>query len=558
MKDIKKEKKSDIKKKKKHTDLFYDVTSLLKCLKINLKNQSAQSIIKSLYYLLYSLIISSKKVKMILKQRNIVEGFETNVSDIEESDQKDQNGNDNVKEINKIKQQNCNDNDNGNGNDNGNDNDNDNGNDNDNVNEKIPNQHNSLDDNYSKIDNEQTHTEESSDASLNSDEYFENEEKKKKKSISSIYIEDMKNLEKRIVHILYTFKVLKHIEMKDIDKLNISIEKYLFKIITIIIKEKKNLEILRMCLKCLECYHIIECKIIQDKKKNFVINYLFELIQIIYHIPKLKEYYSKYLNIFFKSSFVRYININEVFNGSYNFYFKSILNKFISLVDLNDYIINNNKKINNINLQQKEYITNKFINIIKETNKKNYVMKDENYYNYLNILKNKDANNVSTLTAFSLNELSYVIQNIYIHFNQILTDNNAYAFNKKVNLNLLLLLKKIANMLCIKQNHIQMFKNQFIKYLSEFLNFQKRLDEQLSTQKISININEFLKKLSLLVQAIKSMKISDDQKFKANNIRQISNTSTTVSVSDHIRSAKKKRKNLKRGLHIKKKRKVAT
>ncbi|ETW48062.1 hypothetical protein PFMALIP_03927 [Plasmodium falciparum MaliPS096_E11] len=522
----KKRKKSDIKKKKNHTNLFYDVTSLLKCLKINFKNQSAQSVIKSLYYLLYSLVVLSKKVKMISKQRDIVEGFETNVSDNEESDQKD-----NVDDDERIH--------------------------NHHDDERIQNHHNNLDDNYSKRNSEQSDAEESSEGSLNSDDYFEEEKKKKRKSISSIYIEDMKNLEKHIVHILFTFKVLKDIEMKDIDKLNITIEKYLFKIITIIIKEKKNLEILRMSLKCLECYHNIESKIIQDKKKNFVINYMFEFIQIIYHIPKLKEYYSKYLNIFFKSSFVRYININQVFNGSYNLYFESILNKFISVVDLNDYINNNKKKINNINLQEKEYITNKFIDIIKETNKKIYVMKDENYYNYLNIIKNKDANNINMLNGYSLNELSHVIQNIYIHFNQILTDNNAYAFNKKVNLNLLLLLKKIANMFYIKQNNIQMFKNQFIKYLSEFLNFQKRLDEDLSTQKISININEFSKKLSHLVQTIKSMKISDDQKFKANHIRQISNTSTTVSVSDHIRLAKKKRKNMKRGFNIKKKRNVA-
>ncbi|SOV17018.1 conserved Plasmodium protein, unknown function [Plasmodium sp. gorilla clade G2] len=564
----KKKKKSDLKKKKNHTDLFYNVTSLLKCLKINLKKQSAQSVIKSIYYLLYSLVVLSKKVKMILKQKNIVEGCETNLSDVEESDQKNQNVqvhkkdnilDDNEKSVHKKdkilddneksvhKKDNILD---------------------DNIlddNEKrVHKKDNILDDNIlddNISDNNILDDEESSDASLNSDDYSEEEEKKKRKSISSIYIEDMKNLEKRIVHILFTFKVLKDIEMKDIDKLNISIEKYLYKIITIIIKEKKNLEILRMCLKCLECYHNIESKIIQDKKKNFVINYLFELIQIIYHIPKLKEYYSKYLNIFFKSSFVRYININEIFNGSYNFYFESILNRFISDLDLNDYINNNNnnkKKINNMNLEQKEYITNKFIDIIKETNKKIYVMKDENYLNYLNIIKNKDANNISTLTTFSLNELSHVIQNIYIHFNQILTDNYAYAFNKKVNLNLLLLLKKIANMFFIKQNNIQMYKNQFIKYLSEFLNFQTRLDEQLSTQKISININEFLKKLSLLIQTIKSMKISDDQKFKVNDIRQISNTSTTISLSEHIKSAKKKkRKNTKSGIHIKKKIKVA-
>ncbi|CRG97009.1 conserved Plasmodium protein, unknown function [Plasmodium gallinaceum] len=449
----KQEKKNDLQKKKTHSDLFYNVTYLLKCLKINIKKEVAESLIKSLYYMLNSLIIISKKVKLI--SNKMVNGI--NEGEVEEKHQSE------VENIDGNK------------------------------NEKSP---------------------------------------------TSIYIEDLTNLGKSLKHILLSFKVNKNIKIKNSNKLNSIIKKYVFKIITIIIKERKNIDLIKICIKCLEYYNIIEKKI--NNKNNNVINYLFEFLKIIYFIPYLKGYYSKYINLFFKSGFVRYMNINELFNKAYKNYFHQIINKFCSDFNISDYI-GNKMKIKDIDITVKKKFVNEIINNIKKTYKKNYEAMEENYKHYMNSIKNENT----LLNPFNFNIILHIIQNICIFFNKALADNNANVFNKKVSLNLLGLLKKISSILNMKDNNLLIFKGELIKNLIEIHKFQKLLDDKLSNQKIYININNFNKKLVTFLETLKPFELQYEQ----NSINELNGNNMK-----HKRKSNKR--DLEKNIQIKKKIKI--
>ncbi|CRH02799.1 conserved Plasmodium protein, unknown function [Plasmodium relictum] len=434
----KKEKKNDLQKKKTRSNLFYDVTYLLKHLKINIKNESAESIIKSLYYMLYSLIIISKKVKLISKKIESIEEEKEKEEEEEEKKKKEEEEKKKKEEEDKSEVENVNEN-----------------------------------------------------------------KSKNEKSTTSIYIEDLTNLGKSLKHILLSFKV-KNIKIKDSNKLDNIINKYLFKIIMIIIKEKKNIDIIKISIKCLEYYNIIENKI--NSKNNNVINYLFEFLKIIFFVPYLKVYYSKYLNLFFKSAFVRYMNVNELFNQVYKKYFHQIISKFYADFNISDYIYNK-VKIKNIDIVVKKKFIKKIINSIRESNKNEYETVKETYNNYLNNIKNDNT----SLNSFNFNDLFHIIQNICIFFNKKLTDNNAYVFNKKVSLNLLGILKRISSILYMKDENLVIFKDELIKNLVEVHKFHKLLDDELSNQKIHININSFNKKLVAILESLKPFEFLFEQ-----------------------------------------------
>ncbi|EAA16265.1 hypothetical protein [Plasmodium yoelii yoelii] len=161
----------------------------------------------------------------------------------------------------------------------------------------------------------------------------------------------------------------------------------------------------------------------------------------------------------------------------------------------------------------------------------------ENFENYVNCIVNKEENNKTILTSSNLDELKNIVHNIFIELNCVLNQNNPYLFNKKRNLTLILLLKNICQIIFINDPNILLFKNQFINnYMNEIITFKNKLDEKINTQQISININNFYKKIEKL---IKFVHINDD----INNSKNINTPHNFAKnkrpINDDMRNVKK-------------------
>lgn len=348
----------------------------------------------------------------------------------------------------------------------------------------------------------------------------EKEYRVKVKRVGNMYIEDMLNLEKKIKHCIICFKVNNKIDMGADDNGKGLIEKYVMKILIILIKNgKNNSDVINLCLKCLDFYNNIENKIFK-KKKNIAINYLYEFVQIIMFIKRTRKYYSKFLMNFFKSSFIKYMNGNEIFSKQYSGkkIFPILMQKFTSDFYIYNYI-NNEKKINVMNMKEKENVSKiLFETIFEKIGKKKQTENENieaNFENYINYIVNKEENNKNILTPFNLYELKNIVHNIFIELNCVLNQNNPYLFNKKRNITLICLLKKICQIVFINDPNILLFKAQLISnYINEIITFKNILDEKMNTQQISININNFYKKLENLIKFIQIKDINNSKNMK--------------------------------------------
>ncbi|CAD2114255.1 hypothetical protein YYG_00549 [Plasmodium vinckei petteri] len=468
------ENKIRVTKKKEHTDLFHNINALLTLLKINTKTQNVEAAIKSLYLLLRSAILISKRIRVASKRVSALKRVENEESEKEEEGEEKEEGEEQEEG------------------------------------EKEDGEKEGEDEDGEK----ESEGENGQDGSSGSSSEYESESEKayktKMKKAGNMYIEDMLNLEKKIKHCIISFKVNNKLDMEVNDNVEGLIEKYVLKILTILIKNgKNNLDTINLCLKCLDFYNNMENRIFK-KKQNIVINYLYEFVQIIMFIKKARAYYLKFLISFFKSSFIKYINGNEMFSEQYGgkSIFPVLIEKFTSDFYIYNYI-NNEKKINIMNRKEKEHISKMlFENMIERIGKRkqneNIEQNSiENYDNYVNYIIVREENNKNILSPFNLDELKNIVHNIFIQLNYVLNQNNPYLFNKKRNITLIFLLKKVSQIIFINDPNILLFKNQLIsKHMNEIFIFKNKLDEKINTQQICININNFYKKLEDLIKFI--------------------------------------------------------
>ncbi|SBT81053.1 conserved Plasmodium protein, unknown function [Plasmodium malariae] len=550
----KKEKKSLIMKRKKiRTDLFYNVINLLKYLKINIKEQSAEGVIRTLHYLLQSLVMISRKVKMIAKREQILVEQLGDVAVVQEkwrgkqvqqdnSEMGGRNGRDGREEQDKTVDRSTNDGmytdthvdmlevmgessddvtradvceiTNGELYDGTNKTDKKGANGGD----SCSGSSSSGSDNGSVGGSDNGSVGGSDNGSVGGSESVSYDQSM---NASAQYMRDMAYLEKKIRHFLLCFKVNKNVKVKEPNKLKGLIENFTLKIMRILTKEKKNKDLIKITIRCLENYSTLEsyillgnhnmlrCRNSLENKirsnKHIVVTYLFHFLEMLDVLPQVNRYYSKFFNLFFKSSFVRYININEMFNSCYKKYFCRVIHKFASDLNIHDYI-KNKIKIQTINSQQKQELCERILLMIKKYNKKVYVIDEDLYRKCINsVINNHRSNNKILLNSFTLNVLSHIVQNICIHFNKILKNKNAYEFKKKISFSLLVLLKKISTIIHIQDDkNLQHFKDQLVNYhFVEITNFQKCLDKELCNQSIRININDYVKKLAHVLQGLK-------------------------------------------------------
>ncbi|SBS92692.1 conserved Plasmodium protein, unknown function [Plasmodium malariae] len=565
----KKERKSHIMKRKKiRTDLFYNVINLLKYLKINIKEQSAEGVIRTLHYLLQSLVMISRKVKMIAKREQVLVEQLGDVAVVQEkwrgkkvqqdnSEMGGRNGRDGREEqdktvdrstndgmytdthvdmlevmgessddvtradvceitngelydgTNKTDKKRANEGDSCIGSSSGSDNGSVGGSDNGSVGGS---------DNGSVGGSDNGSVGGSDNGSVGGSESVSYDQ-----SINAAaqYMRDMAYMEKKIRHFLLCFKVNKNVKVKEPNKIKGLIENFTLKIMRILTKEKKNKDLIKITIRCLENYSTLESYILLGNhnmlrcrnslankirsNKHIVVTYLFHFLEMLDVLPQVNRYYSKFFNLFFKSSFVRYININEMFNSCYKKYFCRVIHKFASDLNIHDYI-KNKIKIQTINSQQKQELCERILLMIKKYNKKVYVIDEDLYRKCINsVMNNHRSNNKTLLNSFTLNVLSHIVQNICIHFNKILKNKNAYEFKKKISFSLLVLLKKISTIIHIQDDkNLQHFKDQLVNYhFVEITNFQKCLDKELCNQSIRININDYVKKLAHVLQGLK-------------------------------------------------------
>ncbi|SCN63488.1 conserved Plasmodium protein, unknown function [Plasmodium chabaudi adami] len=508
-----KENKAIVAKKKEHTDLFHNINALLTLLKINTKTQNVETAIKSLYLLLKSTILISKRIRVASKRVSTLKR-------VEEQEEQEEGEEDDVEKE-----------------------DGDEGDEKEDGGEKGE-EGREKEDGEQEGEGEDDEGGDDQDGSSSSEYESESESEKtyktKMRKAGNMYIEDMINIEKKIKHCIISFKVNNKSEMETDDSVKALIEKYVLKILKIIIRNcKNNLDTINLCLKCLDFYNNMENKIFK-KKQNIVINYLYELIQIIMFIKQARIYYSKFLMSFFKSSFIKYINGNEMFSEQYGGkkIFPVLVHKFASDFYIYNYI-NNEKKINIMNRKEKEIVSKMlFENMVEKIGKKNNI---EDYDNYVNYIIVKEENNKNILSPFDLDELKNIVHNIFIQLNYVLNQNNPYLFNKKRNITLIFLLKQISQIIFINNPNILLFKDQLIsKHMNEIFIFKNKLDEKINTQQIRINIKNFYKKLEELIQFIQVKDINNSKNLK-NDVNMSLNNSTKNKrpIHDDIYKAKK-------------------
>ncbi|ANQ10986.1 Uncharacterized protein PCOAH_00052980 [Plasmodium coatneyi] len=477
----KKQKGGDLVEKKERTDMFHDVTYLLKHLKGNLKDQNAEDTVRTLCYVALSLEVISRKVKMSVRLGEQIgggsdEGSGEDGSDEEDEEAVEENTEENDEEavgetVEEIPEEND---------------------------EEAPEED-------SEEDSEEAAEETADEAAGEADAAQPSgDSKTPPQSRPAMYAADLRTLDRQIKHIMMSFKVKKDIVAQDKNKLIEVIKNSVVKIVKIIIKETKNTELLKIMVKCLEHYNIIESRV--TRKSHIVINYLLEFLKIIFFFPQLRNCYSRYLSIFFKSAFVRYLNVSEFFNGMYKKYFPIIIKKFASDFDVTFYL-NSQVKIKTevVQLEEREFISRQIMALFKNCNKRkvNKVMRDEICNDYIsNLLRQGNTNEKSFLNTFSLNELSHLVHHICLYLNNILASNNAYLFNKKVTLNLLGLLKRIKAIKHMQGDHnLILFKDQLVQtHMAEVRKFLTLLDERIDSQNIQININDFHKRLMSILQ----------------------------------------------------------
>ncbi|CAD2105656.1 conserved Plasmodium protein, unknown function [Plasmodium vinckei brucechwatti] len=475
------ENKMSVTRKKEHTNIFHNINALLTLFKINTKTQNVEAAIKSLYLLLRSSILISKRIRVASKRVNALKRVEEQ-KEVEEQEEVEEQKE--VEEQEEVEEQ-----------------------DEGEEQEEVEEQDEGEEENEVE---EQDEGEEENEVEEQDESESEKASKMKMKKAGNMYIEDMLNLEKKIKHCIISFKVNNKLDMEVNDNVEGLIEKYVLKILRILIKNgKSNMDTINLCLKCLDFYNNMENKIFK-KKQNIVINYLYEFVQIIMFIKKARAYYLKFLISFFKSSFIKYINGNEMFSKQYGgkSIFPVLMDKFTSDFYIYNYI-NNEKKINIMNRKGKENISKMlFENMIEKIGKRkqneNVEQNNiENYDNYVNYIIVREENNKSILSPFNLDELKNIVHNIFIQLNYVLNQNNPYLFNKKRNITLIFLLKKISQIIFINDPNILLFKNQLIsKHMNQIFIFKNKLDEKINTQQICININNFYKKLEDLIKFI--------------------------------------------------------
>ncbi|KJP88695.1 hypothetical protein AK88_01576 [Plasmodium fragile] len=459
----KKQKSGDLAEKKERTDLFYNVTYLLKHLKGNLKDQSAEDTVRTLCYVALSLAVISRKEKMSVRLGEQFEG-----GSVEGSVESSGEGSTDEEDDEAVGE----------------------------ATEEVP-------EDVSEDVPEEVPEDDSEEAAEEGDEAQPSgDSKASTQSRPAMYTADLRALDKQIKHIMMSFKVKKEIVAHDKNRLIELIKKSVVRIVKIIIKETKNTELLKIMIKCLEHYNMIESRV--TRKSHIVINYLLEFLKIIFFFPQLRNCYSRYLNLFFKSAFVRYLNISELFNGMYKKHFANIIKKFSSDFDVTFYL-NSQVKTEVIQLEEREFISRQIIAIFKDCRKKrvNKIIRDDICNDYIsNLLRQGNTNEKSLLNTFSLNELSHLIHHICLYLNNILTSNNAYLFNKKVTLNLLGLVKKIKAITHMQGDHnLVLFKDQLAHtHMAEVQKFRTLLDERIESQSIQININDFHKRLTSILQ----------------------------------------------------------
>ncbi|CAA9991166.1 conserved Plasmodium protein, unknown function [Plasmodium knowlesi strain H] len=489
----KKQKSENLAEKKERTDLFYDIMYLLKHLKGNLKEQSAEDTVRTLCYVALSLAVISRKMKMSARLCEQLGGGSDEGSGEEGTDEEDDEAAEektDEKEEEKTDEK-----------------------DEEKTDERVEEK---TDEEVEEVaekvvrDTPQENAEEDSEEITDEEGATEEADAAQPsrdgealpQSRPAMYAADLRTLDKQIKHIMMSFKVKKDIVAHDRNRLIELIKNGVVKIVKIIIKETKNTELLKIMIKCLEHYNMIESRI--TRKSHIVINYLLEFLKIIFFFPQLRNCYSRYLSIFFKSAFVRYLNISELFNGMYKKHFANIINKFASDFDVTFYL-NGQVKTEIIQLEEREFISRQLMAIFQHCNKKkvNRVMRDDICNDYIsNLLRQGITNEKSLLNTFSLNELSHLVQHICIYLNKILASNNAYLFNKKVTLNLLGLLKKIKAIKNMQGDHnLILFKDKLVHtHMEEVRKFLTLLDERIDSHNIQININEFHKRLTSILQ----------------------------------------------------------
>ncbi|KMZ96759.1 hypothetical protein PVNG_02778 [Plasmodium vivax North Korean] len=451
----KKQKSGDLAEKKKRTDLFHDVTYLLKHLKGNLKDQSAEDTVRTLCYVALSLAVISRKVKMSVRLGEHFGEGSGEGSGEESTDEEDDQA------VGEAPEEDA---------------------------EEAVGE--APEENAEEDAGETGAAQPSGDSAA------------PPQSRPAMYAADLRALDKQIKHILMSFKVKKEIVAQDKNKLIELVKNGVVKIVKIIVKETKNTELLKVLIKCLEHYNMIESRV--TRKSHVVINYVLEFLKIIFFFPQLRNCYSRYLSIFFKSAFVRYLNISELFNGMYKKHFANIIKKFASDFDVTFYL-NSQVKTEVIQLEEREFISRQIMAIFKDCKKKkvNRIMRDDICNDYIsNVLRQGNANEKGLLNTFSLNELSHLVHHICLYLNSILTSNNAYLFNKKVTLNLLGLLKKVKAITHMQGDHnLLLFKDQLEHtHMEEVRKFCALLDERIDSQDIQININDFHKRLTSILQ----------------------------------------------------------